>query len=58
MMLAVVGIEILVWMFNTTTLFIGFFIGPACIIFTISGVALRIFQIIEKQPGAVVEEEE
>lgn len=58
MMLAVVGIEILVWMFNTTTLFIGFFIGPACIIFTISGVALRIFQMIEKQPGAVVEEEE
>ncbi len=58
MMLAVVGVEILVWMFNTTTLFIGFFIGPACIIFTISGVALRIFQMIEKQPGAVVEEEE
>ncbi|MBO5210111.1 MAG: YesL family protein [Lachnospiraceae bacterium] len=47
-------IEILVWMYNSTTLFIGFLIGPACIMFTIAGMALRIFQQIEKQPNTTV----
>lgn len=54
-------IEIIVWIYNSTTLFIGFLIGPACIMFTIAGMALRIFQVIEKQPNTTVirnEEEE
>lgn len=51
-------IEVLLWMYNSTTLFIGFFIGPACIMFTIAGIALRIFQVIEKQPNTTVIHEE
>lgn len=51
-------IEVLLWMYNSTTLFVGFFIGPACIMFTIAGIALRIFQVIEKQPNTTVIHEE
>lgn len=48
-MLAIVALEIVLWMFNKTTLFIGFLIGPACIIYTISGMSLGVFRIIEQQ---------
>lgn len=58
MLCAVLAVEMIVWFFNTTTLFIGFFIGPACIIFTVAGVALRIFQQIEKEPTTTVIREE
>lgn len=51
-------IEVLLWLYNTTMLFIGFFIGPACIMFTIAGIALRIFQVIEKEPNTTVIHEE
>ncbi len=47
-------VEFVVWFYNTTTLFVGFFIGPACIMFTIAGMALRIFQSIEKEPNTTV----
>lgn len=56
MMLALVALEVLLWMFNTTTLFIGFLIGPGCIIFTIAGIALRIFQEIETDQKSESEE--
>jgi hypothetical protein len=36
-------------MFNTTTIFIGFLIGPACMIYTISGMSLDTFHEIERQ---------
>ena len=52
-LILVLAVELIVWFFNRTTLFIGFFIGPACLIYTIAGMSLRIFQIIEKEPGAV-----
>lgn len=58
MLCVVLAVEMIVWFFNTTTLFVGFFIGPACIIFTIAGVALRIFQQIEKEPTTTVIREE
>lgn len=58
MMLAIVAIEFLVWFYNTTTLFVGFLIGPACVIFTISGMSLSIFHEIEKQPGSTRERED
>lgn len=48
-MLAVVGFEVLLWMFNTTTIFIGFLIGPACIIYTIAGMSLGTFHEVEQQ---------
>ena len=53
-LILVLAVELIVWFFNRTTLFIGFFIGPACLIYTIAGMSLRIFQIIEKKPGAVM----
>lgn len=57
-MLAIIVLEIILWMFNKTTLFIGILIGPACIIYTIAGMALGIFHEIEKQPGSVTAEPE
>ncbi|MDD6812722.1 MAG: YesL family protein [Lachnospiraceae bacterium] len=54
----VIMVELLVWFYSSTTLFIGFFIGPACIMFTIAGVALRIFQTLEKEPNTTVIREE
>lgn len=56
-LILILAVEALVWFFNSTTVFIGFFIGPACMIYTIAGMSLRIFQIIEKEPGAVVEKQ-
>lgn len=57
-LLLVLAVEVLVWFYNSTTLFIGFFIGPACMIYTIAGMSLRIFQMIEKEPGTVRDKEE
>lgn len=54
----VIIVEFVVWFYNSTTLFIGLFIGPACIMFTIAGVALRIFQTLEKEPNTTVIREE
>ncbi|MBQ6806564.1 MAG: YesL family protein [Lachnospiraceae bacterium] len=54
----IIMIEFVVWRFNSTTLFIGFLIGPACIMFTVAGMALRIFQMIEKEPNTTVIREE
>lgn len=58
MLCAVLAAEVFVWFFNVKTLFVGLFIGPACVIFTIAGVALRIFQEIEKEPTTTVIREE
>ena len=47
-------IEYVVFNYNTTMLFFGIIIGPAFFIFTIASVSKRIFQEIEKEPGAVI----
>jgi len=47
--LLIVALEIVIIMWNTTTLFVGALIGPACIIFTISGPAMAIFRLIDKE---------
>ena len=57
-MLAVVALEIILWMFNKTTLFIGFLIGPACIIYTIAGMSLGVFRTVEQQNGSKREAEQ
>lgn len=49
MVAVVVIIEIVVFMFSTTTIFLGLLIGPAVIILTISGPALYIFRDIERK---------
>ncbi len=49
-----IAFEYIVFNFNTTMLFFGIIIGPAFVIFTIASVSKRIFQEIEKEPGAVI----
>ena len=46
-------VEVLLFAFNTTTIFFGILIGPACIMLTVSGAAMRFFREIEKEPGSV-----
>lgn len=52
-LILIVLIELIMIFWSTTTIFIGILIGPACIMYTISGVAKYIFRQIEKEPGAV-----
>lgn len=47
-------IEYIIFMFNTTTMFLGILIGPTCFMLTISGFAIYFFREIEKEPGAIV----
>ncbi len=54
MLVFILAVEYVVLNFNTTMLFFGIAVGPAMMIFTIAGVSKRIFQEIEKEPGAVV----
>ncbi|MBO5166726.1 MAG: YesL family protein [Lachnospiraceae bacterium] len=51
----ILAFELILIFFNTTTLFFGLLIGPACIMLTISGFAMYFFRQIEKEPGAVRE---
>lgn len=57
-LLVVLFVELLLIFWNTVTMFAGFCIGPACIIFTISAYANRFFGILEREPGAVTYPEE
>lgn len=47
-LVVVLVIEIILFMFNTTTLFFMLLIGPVCIIYTISGFSMYVFRRIEK----------
>ena len=49
MIAVVLAIEIVVFMFSTTTIFLGILIGPAVVFFTISGPAMYIFRDIERK---------
>ena len=51
LLIAVLILEFVIWFWNGTTVFIGFLIGPASVIFTISGTAMYIFRDMEKIPG-------
>ena len=53
LLVAVLAVEVIIFIFIYTTLLIGVLIGPACIMLTISGFALHFFKEIEKEPGAV-----
>ncbi len=57
LLIAIVA-QVALFSWNVTTVFIGFLVGPACIIFTVSGYARRFFREIEKEPGAVTEKPE
>ena len=53
-LIVVLFLEVLVIFWNSTTLFVGFCIGPACLIFTIGAYANKFFEELEQQPGAVI----
>lgn len=57
-LVAVLAVEVVIFLFNSTTMFFGILIGPVCIMFTISGFAMHFFREIEKEPGAVTQTEE
>ena len=48
-LVAVLVIEALVFLFNTTTFFIGILVGPVCLMYTVSGMALPLFREIERE---------
>lgn len=49
MVVVVLAVEVFVFLFNTTTIFLGLLIGPAVVFLTISGPAMYIFRDIERK---------
>lgn len=49
LLIIVLAVELVIIMWNLTTMFIGALIGPACIIYTISGIAKPIFRELEQE---------
>ena len=49
MVAVVLAVEIFIFAFNTTTIFLGLLIGPAVVCLTISGPAMYIFRDIERK---------
>lgn len=58
LLIFVIFAETLIFRFNSTLLFFGIIIGPGFIIFTVAAFSKRIFQEIEKEPGAVTNREQ
>lgn len=52
-LLFALAIQIFLFFWNSFTLTIGFLIGPACVIYTVSAYARIFFAELEKEPGAV-----
>lgn len=53
LLLVIIALEVLIIFWNPTTKFVGALIGPACIMYTISGVAMHIFRKIEEDPASL-----
>jgi hypothetical protein len=53
-----IALEIVLFQWNYTLMFIGALIGPGTIALTVSSFAIRFFREIEKEPGAVTNKEE
>lgn len=45
----IVALEILLFLWNTTLMLIGAFVGPAIVIYTVCAFSIRLFRLIEKQ---------
>lgn len=52
-LLIALAVQIFLFFWNGLTLTIGFLIGPACVIYTISSYARIFFAELEKEPGTV-----
>lgn len=48
----IIAVEVLLFLWNTTLMFIGVLVGPAIVIYTICAFAIRLFRLIEKESGA------
>lgn len=49
LLVCLLAVESIIFQFNSTMLFLGFFVGPAIMIYTIAGMSKRIFLEIEKE---------
>ena len=58
LLVAVLAVEVVIGIFNATTIFFAILIGPACLMLTVSGFAIYFFREIEREPGSVREKEE
>lgn len=56
-LLIALAVQIFLFAWNAVTMFVGFLVGPACIIYTISSYARIFFKELEQQPGALISEE-
>jgi uncharacterized membrane protein YesL len=52
LILVLLVLELFLIFFNSTTIFFGILIGPACIIFTVAGISRHIFDRVEKDNPA------
>lgn len=52
-LLILLALEILLIFWDQTTMFAGVLIGPACMVYTVSGFARYFFRKLEQEPGAV-----
>lgn len=49
MMVFILVLEIVLFLWNTTLMLIGLFVGPAILIYTVCAFAIRLFRLIEKE---------
>lgn len=56
-LLFAIGFQVVLFLWNQVTLFVGFLVGPACIIYTIGSYARIFFDELEQEPGAVTYKE-
>ena len=52
------AVEVVFFLWSSTTLFFGILVGPACLMYTVAGYAGIFFREIEKEPGSVIVREE
>lgn len=57
MMVFILALEVVLFLWTTTMMLIGLFVGPAILIYTVCAFAIRLFRMIEKEAGAVADQE-
>ncbi len=55
MMVFILALEIVLFLWNTTMMLIGLFVGPAILIYTVCAFAIRLFRLIEKESEGKIE---
>lgn len=52
-LLVAIAVQVVLFYWNAVTMFVGFLVGPACVIYTIAGYARIFFRELEQEPGAI-----